>query len=84
MVRASASSIANGRMPEPVLVLHVPEALRLGRAFGGLLAVTPVGARLGGLLAGRLIARLGTGRILAPSLLIYAALMVPPGFLSGV
>lgn len=74
-----------GWMPEAVLVLYVREDLHgSSAAFGGLLAATSVGATLGGLLADRLIARLGTGRILAPSLLIYAVLMVPPAFLASV
>lgn len=74
-----------GWMPESVLVLYVREDLHgSSAAFGGLLAATSAGATLGGLLAGRLIDRLGTGRILAPSLLMYAVLMVPPAFLASV
>jgi hypothetical protein len=38
---------------------------------------------LPGLFSARLIARLGVARTLAPSLLAYAAMMVPPAFLSN-
>lgn len=71
-----------GWMPEAVLVLYTKQDLHAASvAFGGLLAATAAGAVLGGLFSGRLISRLGIARVLAPSLILYAALMAPPAFI---
>ena len=72
-----------GWMPEAVLVLYVRQDLHGSSAvFGALLAATSVGAVAGGIFSGRVIARLGFSRALAPSLLLYALLMAPPAFLA--
>lgn len=74
-----------GWMPEAVFVLYTTEDLHApGAAFGGLLAATAAGAIAGGLMSARLVARLGAIRLLAPALLAYAILMVPPAFLTSV
>jgi MFS family permease len=74
-----------GWMPEAVLVLYTKQDLHGSSvAFGALLAATSAGAILGGLFSARLISRLGTARALAPSLMLYAVLMVPPAFLSSI
>jgi MFS family permease len=51
--------------------------------FGALLAATSAGAVAGGAFSGKVIARLGFSRALAPSLLVYALLMAPPAFLAS-
>ena len=74
-----------GWMPEAVLVLYTKEDLHSSSAaFGGLLAATAAGAVLGGIFSRRLISRLGIARTLAPSLLLYSLLMVPPAFIASI
>lgn len=67
-----------GWMPEATLVLYAQQDLGLsGTAFGFLFASTSIGAVLGGLLSARIIARLGSDRVLYLTTTLYALLMIP-------
>lgn len=67
-------------MPEATLVLFARETLDLSPlGFGLLLAVTPVGAVLGGLTLRPLTRRIGTARLIILTHLLYGLLLVPVG-----
>jgi MFS family permease len=81
---AVAGSSLLGWLPEAAFVLYAKEELGLDDAgFGLLFATISVGAVIGGLLSGRLVERLGAGRIMIISLLGYGLLTIPPAFLSS-
>ena len=63
-----------------ILVLYVTQGLHLAQgAFGILLAVGAVGSVVGGLLAARTVARLGTGRSLSLMLLVAGGAQLAMG-----
>lgn len=69
-----------GWMPEATLVLFARDTLDLSPAgFGILLAVTTVGAVLGGLTLRPLSARISTARLVVGTHLLYGALLIPVG-----
>lgn len=67
-------------MPEATLVLFARETLHLSPpGFGLLLAVTAIGAIVGGITLAPLTASVGTARLVVLSHLIYGALLIPVG-----
>ncbi|MGH3277177.1 MAG: MFS transporter [Streptosporangiaceae bacterium] len=73
-----------GWIPESVLVLYAKEDLHVSNAvFGVLLSASAAGAVLGGIIAGRVVARFGAAPVLAPCLVLYGAFLLPPAFLSS-
>jgi MFS family permease len=67
-----------------ILVLYCLRVLHLGHAgFGLFLALAAVGNVVGGLLAGRITARLGTGRVVFAAALLAAAAYVVVGLTSA-
>lgn len=74
-----------GWMPEGTFVLFAQQNLHAASwQIGVLLAVTPVGAVLGGLMAGRVARRWGPARVLAVTYGVYGALMLPMAFTGSV
>lgn len=69
-----------GWMPEGTLVLFATEELAAtDTQFGLLMAVTAIGAVIGGLAAPRLVDRLGLVRVIVITYLTYGLLMIPIG-----
>ncbi len=67
-----------------ILVLYCLRVLHLGHAgFGLFLALAAVGNVVGGLLAGRITARLGTGRVVCAAALLAAASYLVVGLTSA-
>jgi predicted MFS family arabinose efflux permease len=67
-----------------ILVLYCLRVLHLGHAgFGLFLALAAVGNVVGGLLAGRITARLGTGRVVFAAALLAAAAYIVVGMTSA-
>ncbi len=74
-----------GWMPEGTLVLFATDTLGASDIeFGLLMSVTAVGAIIGGLVAPRLQRALGSGPLLAWSLIAYGTLLIPVAFASSV
>ncbi len=71
-----------GWMPEGVLVLYARELGLGATGYGLLFGASSVGAVIGGLVAGRVVDRIGLGPMLLVSVGAYAVLLFPPAFMS--
>lgn len=81
----AATSGLFGWMPEGTLVLFAREDLHASAGgIGLLLAITTIGAVLGGLVAGRVSRRWGPAAVLAVTYGLYGALLIPVAFAGSV
>lgn len=81
----SAGSGLFGWMPEGTLVLFATQELGASEwEFGLLMAITTVGAVIGGIITPRLTHRLGLATLIAVTFVGYGALLVPVAFTDSV